>query len=69
MEHFRTNRTRTFRFRKERESKGDTFVAMHKENLQTQLNDAMILGGRFEHDHVDEESRAETTETLPHPGR
>ena len=44
-------------------------MAMHKENLQTQLNDAMILGGRFEPDHVANESRAETTETLPHPGR
>ena len=39
-------------------------MVMDKGNLQTQLNDTMILRGRFEHDHVEEESRAVTTETL-----
>ena len=58
MEHFKTNRGKPailyegFRLRKERDSKTANLW-----RCRTDLEDIMILGGRFDQDHVEEEDR------------
>ena len=58
MEHFKTNRGKRgilyegFRLRKERDSKTANLW-----RCKTNLEDIMILGGRLDHDHVEEEDR------------
>ena len=58
MEHLETNRGKpgilyeAFRLRKDRGSKTANLW-----RCRTDLEDIMILGGRFDHDHVEEEDR------------
>ena len=58
MEHFKTNRRKQgylyegFRLRKDRDSKTANLW-----RCRTDLEDTMILGGRFDRDHVEEEDR------------
>ena len=61
MEHFKTNRGKPGILNEEKKGfKNDTFVKMPekqtcKARCRTDLENTMILGGRFDHDHVEEE--------------